>query len=319
MDNHELNPDKVLKKEFVRYARKRTRKLKRTFKDIAETSHSEAVHDFRKTTRDLQTVVDVCAIDSGSRRAKKLRRRLQKCRHALSGWRDGDVMLREIKRAQRKAKPRETRQCWIRVAERAEKGRRRAADKFFQVSESLRIRATISQIQSLVKKRAQPDRVTANLRLLVQKCWDRWNGTVDRYLTDGGAENLHAVRIKAKSLRYAIEFSQQFYPDRKLGQASRWLKDIQDQVGAWHDELTLGQQVLRSFSKSHPTHDSRELQLIREIKEEELEMAESAHTFLSSIREMEEYQRLKRDLAVLVYAMTDASDPESQTVDGPIY
>jgi hypothetical protein len=71
MDNHELNPDRALKKEFVSYARKPIRKLRQTFSDIVDTSQSEAEHDFRKTTRDLQTIVDVCAIDSGSRRAKK--------------------------------------------------------------------------------------------------------------------------------------------------------------------------------------------------------------------------------------------------------
>jgi len=289
MDNQGLNPDQKLRKDFLRYARKRTRRLKRTFNDIVETSQSEAVHDFRKTTRDLQTVVDVCAIDSGFRRAKKLRRRLQKCRHALSGWRDGDVMLREIKRAKRKEKKRETRQCWIRLTEKAEKSRRRSIKKFFQVSASLRMPATASQIRSLVKKRAQPDRVTANLRLLLQKCWNRWNGTVDRYLTDGGAENLHDVRIKAKSLRYAIEFSQQFYADRKLGHESEWLKTIQDQVGAWHDEVMLGQQALRSFSQSHPTHEPGALKLIRDIKEKELAMAESAHSFLISARKTVHY------------------------------
>src|SRR5467141_4133694 len=138
MDNQGLNPDQKLRKDFLRYARKRTRSLKRTFNDIVETSQSEAVHDFRKTTRDLQTVVDVCAIDSGFGSAKKLRRRLQKCRHALSDWRDGDVMLREIKRAKRKEKKREMRQCWIRVTEKAEKSRRRSIKKFFQVSASLR-------------------------------------------------------------------------------------------------------------------------------------------------------------------------------------
>jgi signal transduction histidine kinase len=79
MDNQGLNPDQELRKDFLRYARKRTCRLKRTCNDIVETSQSEAVRDFRKTMRDLQTVVDVCAIDSGFRRAKKLRRRLQKC------------------------------------------------------------------------------------------------------------------------------------------------------------------------------------------------------------------------------------------------
>jgi CHAD domain-containing protein len=164
----------------------------------------------------------------------------------------------------------------------------------------------------LVKKKAQPDLITANLRRLLQKCWNRWNGTVDRYLVDDSAENLHDVRIKAKSLRYAIEFSQHFYPDRKLGHASEWLKEIQDQVGAWHDELMLGQQVLRSFSQSHPTHDPDALKLIRDIKEKELAMAGSAHAFLRPARKTEHYQRLERNLAALVYAMTDANDAEAQ-------
>jgi CHAD domain-containing protein len=177
----------------------------------------------------------------------------------------------------------------------------------------LAIPAIASQVRLLVKKKAQPDLISANLRRLLQKCGNRWNGTVDRYLVDDSAESLHDVRIKAKSLRYAIEFSQHFYPDRKLGHASEWLKEIQDQVGAWHHAPAAG---APKFLQSHPTHDPDALKLIRDIKEKELAMAGSAHAFLSSARKAKHDQRLERDLAALVYAMTNANDAEAPPSNG---
>jgi CHAD domain-containing protein len=158
-----------------------------------------------------------------------------------------------------------------------------------------------------------------NLRLLLQSGWKKWNGAIDDFVRNPATAELHAVRIKTKTLRYAIELSQQFYPDNHLESANEWLKDIQDRVGAWHDELMLSQNVLEAFSKS--PRDASAIKVLRELKEKEIAMAESARDFISSIRRTEKYQRLKRLLSASVYAMINGRDPAATATDnitGPL-
>jgi CHAD domain len=82
---------------------------------------SEAVHDFRKTTRDLQILIDACTVRKTSRRAVKIRRRLQRCRHALSEWRDSDVMLSELKKAGHDGHSTAQRQWWQKLSKNRER------------------------------------------------------------------------------------------------------------------------------------------------------------------------------------------------------
>src|SRR5947208_16452853 len=98
-----LRTQRQLSKELMHYAAKRSRKLNKTLQIIIKRKDTDAVHDFRKTTRDLQCLVDVCRIRRSTRRTKKLRCDLQSWRHALSAWRDGDVMIKLVEQAEQRA------------------------------------------------------------------------------------------------------------------------------------------------------------------------------------------------------------------------
>jgi CHAD domain-containing protein len=314
-----LRSEKTLEKELFRCARKRVRELKSTFKQIIEKSDSGAVHDFRKATRHLQTIVDAIAIHRPSRKTEKIRRRLQKCRHALGEWRDDEVALKEVEKAQRKAHTRNERQCWSQVAKRTAKDYRRTLKKFFRKYKSLRVNATGAKVRVLVKKTIQSESMMDNLRLLLERGWEKWNGAIDDFLGDSTAANLHAVRIKAKTLRYSVGLSQRLYPDTHLKSSSEWLKQIQDRIGAWHDEFMLGQRALKTFSRT--PRDPGAIKVIREIKEKEIAMAESARDFISSIAKTKQYQRLQMLLSATVYAMENGSDPgklAAESIRGPL-
>src|SRR5260370_29820474 len=143
-----------------------------------------------------------------------------------------------------------------------------------------------------------------DLRLLLRRGWEKWNGAIDDFIGDATAANLHALRIKAKTIRYATQLSQRFYPDNHLDTASEWLKDIQERIGAWHDEYMLGQRALETFSKARAARDPDAIKVIREIKEKEIALAESSLNFILSIPTTQDYQRLRRILSASVYAMT---------------
>lgn len=314
-----MNAAKKFETEFVRHASKRVRQLESTFKEIVRRLDGEAVHDFRRATRQLQTIVDACGIRRPSRRVIKIIRQLRRSRHALSEWRDSDVLLVELKKARRKARTKDERRCWAEIAERIVKQRRRALKKFCRKHKSLRVNATGDKAKALVKERVRSEPMMDNLRRLLERSWNKWTGAIDDFVGKAAAPELHEVRIKTKTLRYAIELSQKFYPDRELETASEWLKGIQDRVGAWHDELMLGRVALETFSET--PRDPSAIKVIRDTKEKEIAMAESSRNYILSIRKMKDYQRLKRVLSASVYAMRDGKgsrDLENENIMGPI-
>jgi CHAD domain-containing protein len=314
-----LNAAKKFEKEFESNAGKRVRQLKSTFKEIVRRLDGEAVHDFRKATRELQTVVDACGIRRPTPKVTKIIRRLRRSRHALSEWRDSDVLLAELKKARRKARSKGERQSWSEIAERIVKQHRRAVKKFCRKHKSLKVNATGNNAKALVQKRLKSEPMMDNLRRLLERSWNKWTGAIDDFVIKAAATELHEVRIKTKTLRYAIELSQKFFPDRQLETASKWLKGIQDRVGAWHDELMLGRVALETFSET--PRDPSAIKVIRDTKEKEIVLAESSRNYILSIRKMKDFQRLKRVLAASVYAMTNGKGPrdlEKESITGPI-
>ena len=192
-------------------------------------------------------------------------------------------------------------------------------EKIFPKLQDVKNRRHRGKVKVLVKKKIKSESMMDNLRLLLERGWEKWTGSIDDFLHDSTALKLHAVRIKAKTLRYSIGLSQRLYPDNHLDSASEWLKEIQDRIGAWHDEFMLGQRVLETFSRT--PRDPGAIKVIREIKEKEIAMAESAHDFISSIGKTKQYQRLQMFLSATVYAMANGSDPgklATESIRGPL-
>src|SRR5260370_37263835 len=106
-----------------------------------------------------------------------------------------------------------------------------------------------------------------DLRLLLQRGWEKWNGAIDDFVGDATAANLDAVRIKAKTIRYATQLSQRFSPDNHLDSAIEWLKDIQDTIGASHDEYMLRQHALQTFSSARASLDTGDMHGLRTMNE----------------------------------------------------
>jgi CHAD domain-containing protein len=263
--------------------------------------------------------VDACRIGKASRETSKNRRQLQGCRHAFSAWRDSDVMLNELTTAKNRPQTQEERALWGELGNRLAKERQRALKKINRNYKSLKVARTAARIKALVKKKAHGESVTDNLRRLLQHDWEKLNEAIDAFIGNAITAKLHNVRIKAKTLKYAIEVGQKLYPDDQLASASDWLTTIQDRVGAWHDELMLSQFALAAFAKAQASHEPIAIKIIRTIKKKEIATAESAREFIVSSRKTDEYRRLRRLLSASVYAMTkNGSEPEVENITGPL-
>jgi CHAD domain-containing protein len=316
-----LRTRRELSKELTQYAAKRSRKLNKTLQIIIRSKDAEAVHDFRKTTRDLQCLVDACRIRRSTGRAKKIRDDLQSWRHALSGWRDGDVMIKLVEQAQQKAHRVYEREVWPAIAERTAKERERALKKFLENADLRKMRKLRTKIKALVKDRARVEPIADNLGQLLQQAWQKLNLAIEQFEHVPEVTNLHAVRIKAKSLRYALHLRQRFYPNKKVENSSLLLKEIQDRIGAWHDELMLSQHMRATLSDSHSISDPNAAKVTEDIKEQELVMAESARRYLLTLQETEQYKRLRRVVSAAIYATSnddEAEAPMHQNVIGAV-
>jgi hypothetical protein len=313
-----VSVSKDLRKEFSRQTRKRVRDLKDTFKDAVRQADSNAIHEFRKTTRHLQTIVDACGIRSNSRRVEKLRDRLRQIRHAGSDWRDSDVMIEEVSKARRKTSAKADRRCWARVAKRTAKQRRRAIRNFVRQCKSRVVKKTGAKIRALVKRNTRSEPLMDELRLLLQHAWEKWNASINDFVSQSTATRLHNVRIKTKTLKYAIDLNQRFFPDRDLEKANLWLTDIQDRVGAWHDEFMLGRFALKTFRRKRSARDPAAVKIIRRIKEREIILAESARRFISNIGDSRDYAQLHRVLAAEIFAMSEPSANGTDSLAAPL-
>jgi CHAD domain-containing protein len=302
------NFGKDLQRHFSHHAHKKGKKLKEALQIIVRQQTPEAVHDFRKITRDLQCIIAVCGIRRASRKVKQIRNGLRGYRHALSDWRDSDVLLSLIKQTQRKATDNRNRADWTIIADGITKRRQTAIKAFLKKANTHKVKQLVAKITQIVKKSVTSEPIMDNLAQLLQQAWKKWNAAMDAFDSDPTVSNLHNVRIKAKTLRYAANLREQFYTYPQLEHAGSWLKDIQDQIGAWHDELSLSQLARSTFVKT--PREPHATKLIRTIKEQEIIMAETAQKFLRSLRHTKDYERLRLALSASIFAM--ASDSQAK-------
>jgi CHAD domain-containing protein len=300
---------KEVRRKFLRYTHKKGSKLEKALQAIIDKQDPEAVHEFRKTTRDLQGIIAVCAIRRSSRKVKQIRDALRDGRHALSNARDSDVLLELTKQTQQGPRCVEERADWTTIEHRLKKRRRRTLKMFGKKAKTRIFNHLTSTAREIVKRKTKSEPMTDNLALLLQQGWQKWNAAIDAFHSDPKVATLHAVRIKAKSLRYALNLRQDFYPHTQLEHASRWLKDLQDQIGAWHDELALSRLARSTFAKA--PREPHAAKLVQGIKEQEIAMAETARQYLRSLRDTDEYQHLRRLLSAAVFAMADGQPTES--------
>jgi CHAD domain-containing protein len=108
-----------------------------------------------------------------------------------------------------------------------------------------------------------------------------------------------------------LKLTLRLYPDGELEACADWLKQIQDRLGAWHDEMVLAQRALETFANL--PRETHALKVIRRIKEKEISLAEDARDFIISIQATSEYARLRRHLSASLFAMTEPNLTSAQS------
>jgi CHAD domain-containing protein len=236
--------DEKVQRAFARRARKVLRRLRKEYTQVVRSCSATAIHDLRVATRRMQTLVDLAALAKPSKRAAKLRKRLKSLRHTLGSRRDLDVILGKLKeRAANTASARRRRILrW--VIQRMTPEARRVNRKMYRATR----RTGIEKLRRLAKRTVGDRRRLKALSVEVlntamRQAEQKWLAAINTAKVRKDPAAYHDVRIKTKTLRYTIESVSRLVEVPGAEATTEWLKNIQDELGEWHDEIELTRRV----------------------------------------------------------------------------
>ena len=187
----------------------------------------DAIHDMRVASRRLQQILDLIFPTPLPREARRLRRKIRRCRRALGDVRNCDVLLELVERrlARRRSSHRE---AWTAVQQHLQERRTesfaRATRKLSRLNLAVFYMRTKSILDRLGAKAdqgqiAQPlahpggavlEPFPKRLAQALVGVWSEFEKQVATSHSEPSATSIHAARIGAKRLRYLLEVVNQF-------------------------------------------------------------------------------------------------------------
>jgi CHAD domain-containing protein len=225
----------------------------------------EAIHDMRVASRRLQQVLDLVFPKPLPREARRLRRKIRRCRRALGDVRNCDVLLEQVagRLARRRCSDRES---WTAVKQHLQERRSgsfaRAIRKLSKVNLAV-FYMRAKEILDRLRPTAARDHVSnplvqadgpalepfpARLGQALAGVWSEFEKQVAASHREMTAPSIHAARICAKRLRYLLEVVNQFGIPGSSG-ALAWLRKIQQHLGDWHDMEVLEEMIIEMIAR----------------------------------------------------------------------
>ena len=200
------------------------RRMERNLVRLAEDPNREAVHDFRTTSRRLETLLDLL-LPARDRNQQKLLKLLSRIRRRAGRIRDIDVQLAALRSFKVPQEPRRKTQLMHRLIDFRVQHEQKLAKLLKKKALIEGKRRILRASQSLHARSTRDPLVVANEILRATST----AGPLDD-------EILHRYRIAVKRARYAAEYAPRSAErDRFIA----GLKQLQDALGSWHDWMTL--------------------------------------------------------------------------------
>jgi CHAD domain-containing protein len=83
----------------------------------------------------------------------------------------------------------------------------------------------------------------------VQGAWTKWQSALARARQTREVGDLHTFRIATKDLRYRTELLYDV-GHKEMKAQLKWLADLQDAIGVWHDRQVLHQAVAEAVARA---------------------------------------------------------------------
>jgi CHAD domain-containing protein len=202
-------------------------KTERALLKLSSQQSAETVHDFRTTSRRLQTLLEQL-LPERDRNQRKLLKMVSRIRRRAGKVRDIDVQLAALRSLKVPQEPRRKTQLMhglIELRGRHEKKLRKMLTKDVIRELRKRLRRGAKEVRTETSRDA-----LKVARSMLSKVV-RPSGSISE-------DVLHQYRMVVKRARYAAEFAPK---SAEANQFIAQLKRLQDAVGNWHDWLTLTQ------------------------------------------------------------------------------
>jgi CHAD domain-containing protein len=216
--------------------------LEREIQGVTYARDSECIHRMRVASRRLRNALDLFWDCLPGKKAKAWRDEIRKVTHALGNARDLDIQIAELTDLYQdwldaKYKPGYNR-LLLRLKQKRTKAQKKVNKTIFKLEES---EALAKLSERLEKHLADSEEVDLAAPKLAEKALDAIEDTLDEFLNyeeivsqPENGDKLHAMRIAGKHLRYTMEVFAPIYAG-ELQPYIIVMKEIQDQLGAYHD------------------------------------------------------------------------------------
>ena len=239
-----------IRRTLTRLLRKRVKKFVALAPQVRADADPKIIHDLRVWSRRVQQAVSAFFPKPRSGKVRRLRRTPRRIRRALGEWRNCDVLLEIVARQQRRTRSDDKRRAWEFVRnyllQRRAKEVARAGKKL--------LRQDVADYAALAHKLLSqpadeiPEVLMQRLRDSVEGAWNDWQSALTRAQETRAVGELHRFRIAIKVLRYRTELLYDVgYTQLKA--ELKWLAELQDAIGVWHDRQVLYQAVARAVAR----------------------------------------------------------------------
>jgi CHAD domain-containing protein len=203
--------------------------------ELAVQGEIEPLHQCRVATRRLREILPLCAMDVPRASTKRVGSQLRRVGRALGGVREIDVALEVVGELEQKQISAVTCAARLRhhLLDERDSRRGRMLERLSAIR-SKRLERNLTEIRRTLGARPQS---AAWAKALAQRIARRARRVRETAAAAGALyvpERVHAVRIAAKKLRYALEFAHDT-GEAQTRPPTRQLKAVQDTLGRLHD------------------------------------------------------------------------------------
>jgi CHAD domain-containing protein len=288
-------PDSIaIRRALARLLRKRVKKFVALAPEVRADANPKTIHDVRVWSRRLQQAVSAFFPKPRSGKVRRLRRTPRRVRRALGEWRNCDVLLEMVARQQRRTRSEGKRQAWAFVRDYLLQKRSKEVTRAEKKLSRRDLGDYAALAQKLIRRPPEesPEILMQRLSDSVQGAWTKWQSALARAQETRAVDDLHAFRIATKDLRYRTELLYDV-GHRQLKAQLRWLADLQEAIGVWHDRQVLDQAVAEAVARAEillnelPTART----LLVELEKDRSRQAEDVKEIFRLATEHPEYQQ----------------------------
>lgn len=269
---------------------------------VLKGDDADAIHDMRVASRRLQQVLDLLYPKPRPQEYRRLRRQVRRCRQVLGDVRNFDVLLEIVGRSLgRKRSAR--REAWTAVHHFL---LMRRSETFLRTTRKIgKINLSVFYVnlkELLHRDKAQDHSAehhvhgvaslqpgfAKDLTSALESTWGRFEDQIERSHREARPEIIHGARIATKRLRYLLEVFHEFGVPGSAD-ALVCLRQLQKDLGDWHDLEVLEQTVIEMLARKEFLRD--QLPLAMQVEKLVLHNRENKAVLV------EKYFRLSRDSA----------------------